>query len=43
VQRLKELGSLAEPRMSVPEFDAFMKSERERWAALVKTLNITAE
>lgn len=42
-QRLKELGSLAEPRMSVAEFDAFMKSERERWASLVKTLNITAE
>jgi tripartite-type tricarboxylate transporter receptor subunit TctC len=42
-QRLAALGSLAEPKMSVPEFDAFMRSERERWGKVVKTLGITAE
>jgi tripartite-type tricarboxylate transporter receptor subunit TctC len=42
-ERLQALGSQPEPRMSVAEFDAFMKGERERWAGLVKTLNITAE
>ena len=42
-QRLLALGSLAEPRMSVPEFDAFLRAERERWGRLVKTLNIQAE
>ena len=42
-QRLLSLGSLAEPKMSVPEFDAFMRGERERWAKVVKTLGIQAE
>lgn len=42
-QRLLALGSLAEPRMSVPEFDAFLRAERERWGRLVKTLNIQPE
>jgi tripartite-type tricarboxylate transporter receptor subunit TctC len=42
-QRLKALGSLAEQRMSVAEFDAFMRAERERWAGVVKTLGIKAE
>jgi tripartite-type tricarboxylate transporter receptor subunit TctC len=42
-QRLLALGSIAEPRMSVAEFDAFMRGERERWARVVKTLGITAE
>ena len=43
VQRLQVLGSLAETKMSVAEFDGFMKAERQRWATVVKTLGITAE
>jgi len=43
VQRLQALGSQAEPRMSVPEFEAFMRTERERWARLVKQLDIQPE
>lgn len=42
-QRLLALGSLAEQKMSVPEFDTFMRGERERWGQVVKTLGITAE
>lgn len=42
-QRLLALGSMAEPRMSVPEFEAFMRGERERWGRLVKTLGLQAE
>ncbi|MGE0350618.1 Bug family tripartite tricarboxylate transporter substrate binding protein [Hydrogenophaga sp.] len=42
-QRLSQLGSLAEQKMSVAEFDAFMRSERERWREVIKTLGITAE
>ena len=42
-QRLLTLGSLAEPRMSVAEFDGFMRGERERWAKVVKTVGIQAE
>ncbi|HYF17373.1 MAG TPA: tripartite tricarboxylate transporter substrate-binding protein, partial [Ramlibacter sp.] len=42
-QRLAALGSMAEQRMSVPEFDAFMRGERDRWARVVKTLNIQPE
>lgn len=42
-QRMQALGSLVEPRMGVAEFEAFMRSERERWAGLVKTLNIQPE
>jgi tripartite-type tricarboxylate transporter receptor subunit TctC len=42
-QRLQTLGSLAEPKMSVAEFDAFMRAERDRWARVVKTLGIQAE
>jgi tripartite-type tricarboxylate transporter receptor subunit TctC len=42
-QRLLSLGSLAEPRMTVPEFEAFMRAERERWGQLVKTLGIQPE
>jgi tripartite-type tricarboxylate transporter receptor subunit TctC len=42
-QRLLALGSLAEPKMSVPEFDGFLRGERDRWSKLVKTLNIQAE
>lgn len=42
-QRLQSLGSLAEAKMTVPEFDAFLRAERERWGRLVKTLGIQAE
>jgi tripartite-type tricarboxylate transporter receptor subunit TctC len=42
-QRLQALGSMAEARMTVPEFDGFMRSERDRWAKLVKTLGIQPE
>jgi tripartite-type tricarboxylate transporter receptor subunit TctC len=42
-QRLLALGSHAEPKMSVDEFDAFLQSERERWGKLVKTLAIQPE
>ena len=42
-QRLASLGSMAEAKMSVAEFDAFMRNERERWAKLVKTLGIQPE
>ncbi|MDM0046665.1 tripartite tricarboxylate transporter substrate-binding protein [Variovorax dokdonensis] len=42
-QRLQVLGSQPEQHMSVPEFDAFMRAERERWAKLVKQLGIQPE
>ena len=42
-QRMQVLGSQPEPRMSVPEFEAFMRAERERWARLVKQLDIQPE
>jgi tripartite-type tricarboxylate transporter receptor subunit TctC len=42
-QRLLALGSLAEQKMSVAEFDTFMRGERERWAKVVRALGITAE
>lgn len=42
-QRLLQLGSLAEQKMSVAEFDAFMRSEHGRWRDIVKALGITAE
>jgi tripartite-type tricarboxylate transporter receptor subunit TctC len=42
-QRLLALGSMAEPQMTVAQFDGFMRSERERWGKLVKTLGIQPE
>jgi tripartite-type tricarboxylate transporter receptor subunit TctC len=42
-QRLLTLGSLPEQKMSPQEFEGFMKSERERWGRLVKTLGIQPE
>ena len=42
-QRLLQLGSLAEQKMSVAEFDAFMRGEHSRWRDIVKALGITAE
>jgi tripartite-type tricarboxylate transporter receptor subunit TctC len=42
-QRLQSLGSQAEPRMTVAQFDAFMRSERERWGKVVKAVGITPE
>ena len=41
-QRLLSLGSLAEQDMTVAQFGAFMRSERERWAKVVQQLGITA-
>jgi tripartite-type tricarboxylate transporter receptor subunit TctC len=42
-QRMQQLGSLAEQKMSVAEFDAFMRGEHGRWREIVKSLGITAE
>jgi tripartite-type tricarboxylate transporter receptor subunit TctC len=42
-QRLLVLGSLAEPRMSVAEFDTFLRGERERWGKVVRTVGIQPE
>jgi tripartite-type tricarboxylate transporter receptor subunit TctC len=42
-QRLDALGSRPEPRMSVPEFESFMRGERERWVKLVRQLDIQPE
>lgn len=41
--RLLSLGTLAEPRMSVPQFEQFLRGERERWAGIVKTIGLQAE
>jgi tripartite-type tricarboxylate transporter receptor subunit TctC len=43
VQKLLSLGSIAEPSMTVQGFEAFMRTERERWARIVKAVGITAE
>ena len=43
VQRMQVLGSQVEARQTVPEFEAFMRAERERWARLVKQLDIQPE
>ena len=43
VQRMQVLGSQVEAHQTVPEFDTFMRGERERWARLVKQLDIQPE
>ena len=43
VQRLQALGSLADGAMDPAAFAGFMKSERERWAGIVKAIGIVAE
>jgi tripartite-type tricarboxylate transporter receptor subunit TctC len=43
VQRLQTLGSLAETKMSVAEFETFMRNERTRWASIVKAIGIKPE
>jgi len=43
VQRMQVLGSQVEVHQTVPEFDAFMHAERERWARLVRPLDIRPE
>lgn len=43
IQRMLALGSIAEQQMSVAQFDAFMRAERERWGKVVKALGIVAE
>jgi tripartite-type tricarboxylate transporter receptor subunit TctC len=42
-QRLLTLGSIPETKMNVPEFDAFMRAERSRWAGIVKAIGIQQE
>jgi tripartite-type tricarboxylate transporter receptor subunit TctC len=42
-QRMRELGTMPEMKMSVADFDGFMRGERERWGKLVKTLGIQPE
>jgi hypothetical protein len=34
---------LAETKMSVAEFEVFMRSERTRWAGIVKAIGIKPE
>ena len=43
VQRLAALGSIADSGMGTAAFAAFMKTERERWAGIVKAIGIKAE
>ena len=43
VQRLLALGSFAEGSLNPVAFSGFMKSERERWARIVKSIGIVAE
>jgi hypothetical protein len=40
---LLSLGSIAETKMNVTEFDAFMRAERTRWAGIVKAIGIKPE
>lgn len=42
-QRLLTLGSIPETKMNVVEFDTFMRSERTRWAGIVKAIGIKPE
>ena len=42
-QRLLTLGSFAEGALSPAAFAGFMKSERERWGRIVKSIGITPE
>jgi len=42
-QRLQTLGTLPEASQSVADFEAFMRSERDRWARLAKAVGIQAE
>jgi tripartite-type tricarboxylate transporter receptor subunit TctC len=43
VQRLLALGSFADGSLSPVAFAGFMKSERERWARIVKSIGIVPE
>jgi hypothetical protein len=40
---MRELGTMPEMKMSVQDFDGFMRSERDRWGKLVRTLGIQPE
>jgi tripartite-type tricarboxylate transporter receptor subunit TctC len=42
VKQLADIASDAAP-MTVPQFDKFLKSETDRWRAVIKTNNITAD
>ena len=43
VARLLTLGSMADGTLSPTAFSAFLKSERTRWAGIVKAIGIVAE
>lgn len=43
VARMATLGSIAVPAMTVAEFEAFMRRERDTWAAIVKAIGIQPE
>ncbi len=43
VQKMMSLGSMAVQGMSVADFEAYLRKERERWESVVKVLGITAE
>lgn len=42
-QRLLALGSVAESGMGVAAFDSFMRSARERWSQIVKSIGVVPE
>jgi tripartite-type tricarboxylate transporter receptor subunit TctC len=42
-QRLLTLGSIPETKMSLGEFDTFMRAEKTRWAGIVKAIGIKPE
>ncbi len=43
VQKMMSLGSMAVQGMSVADFEAYLRKERERWESVVKVLGIAAE
>jgi tripartite-type tricarboxylate transporter receptor subunit TctC len=43
VQKMMSLGSIAAQRMTVAEFDGFMRQERERWGTVVKAIGVQPE
>ena len=42
-QRLQTLGTIPETKMNVAEFESFMRSERSRWAGIVKAIGVKPE
>lgn len=43
VQKMMSLGSMAVQGMSVADFEAYLRKERERWESVVKVLGIAVE